>query len=495
MSQPSSPADITSAVEHFRSAPPIPVPHRYSVLKAIRSFLVEQNQSLLDALSSDLGRARYESVISDIEIALSSTDEAISHLNDWVRSRSVPTPLIAMPGSSRIKPYPKGTVLIISPFNFPVQLAICPLVSAIAAGNRCVLKPSELTPATSALFANSLVKYISPSILRVIVGGPETSTLLLQQKFDHIFFTGSERVGKIVLQAAAVHLTPVTLELGGKSPVIMCQGSNIDLAAKRIMWSKWVNCGQTCIACDYAIVIAPHYDQFIEACSDALSSFAAGSSVAESPSYSRIVSQAHTMRLKGLIDLCSSSIICGGDVDIESRFCAPTIIGPVDIDSELLKSEIFGPILPVVKVSSIDEAIKLSNRVCSTPLALYIFGSSDQAEQIISQTQSGTVCVNDCVVQHAVPSFPFGGVGHSGMGQSHGIYGFRTFSHMRPILERSANSIFDVSIRYPPYSEKSEKLLVMAMRCTRLTSSSLIAAAMMAICVVIVAVVAGFMLK
>ncbi|XXQ36188.1 Aldehyde dehydrogenase [Plasmodiophora brassicae] len=445
---------------------------RRRALKSIRAFLVDNREALIEVMAIDLRKPLMESNLLEIQYVINDVDHALSNLSSWMRPKYVPTPAVAFPAQSRVVYRPLGVVLVIVPFNFPVQLSFGPMISAIAAGNTVVLKMSEMTAATSNLIADLLPKYLDESILAVVQGAATETQMLLKHKFDHIFFTGSERVGRIVLAAAAPHLTPVTLELGGKSPAIVSSSANVAVAAKRIMWSKWINAGQVCIAADYAIVDESVYDEFINECRRAVVSFSGGVDPKSSPDFCRIITKEHTERLKGLLDSCRDLIVFGGDTDIGERFCAPTVVGPVRVNCDLMKSEIFGPILPVIQVGCIADAVDIISKN-PNPLALYVFGTKKQAENIFSKTKSGSACVNDCVFQNSNTDLPFGGIGSSGMGKAHGETGFRTFSHAHSILYRTDASIFDVPQRYPPYTAAAERFLLFVMRATKINSRTL----------------------
>lgn len=449
------------------------VGERLQALKAIRRFIIDHEPTLIEALAKDLNRPRQETVILESQVSLHECNIAISKLSSWTSRRPVPTPGVALPGTAYVEAIPKGTILIIGPFNYPVQLAMIPVISAIAAGNTCVVKFSEMVPATSMAFAVHLNEYLPKDIVGVVLGGPKTTQYLLQQKFDHIFFTGSERVGKIVMKAAAENLTPVTLELGGKSPCVVFPTTNIGLAAKRIMWTKWANAGQTCIAGDYALVHESIYEEFVHHCRAAVELFANDSKIKDCPDFCRIVTEAHAARLQGLLKDCQDIILFGGEVDVTARFVSPTGVGPVSKDHALMKSEIFGPILPVMTFSSLAEAVAIIIDVCRTPLALYVFGNGKEMDGIMRDVKSGSACVNDCVFQFCLPDSPFGGIGTSGMGAYHGERGFQEFSHLRPVLIRSSMSIFDLPQRYPPYKLSSEKMIKTIIHWTKLNSWSL----------------------
>lgn len=415
-----------------------------------------ENAAIIDALAKDLGRPRLEVSLLDIGMCISEIDHAISNLSEWSKPEQVPSPLPMMPGQSEIRNDPLGAVLILTPFNYPVNLALSPLCAALAGGNVALLKTSELCPNVSRLLCEVFPKYIDEKSIAVVEGGVDVSTYLLSLKFDHIFFTGSEKVGRIVAKAAAEHLTPVTLELGGKCPAIITETADLELAARRVMWTKWANAGQTCLAVDYAIVHVSVVDTFLLKCAEALKKFAENESVEKSRNFSRIVSTAHTKRISNLIELCKDSVKIGGQFDVSKKFIEPTVIGDIDRNSALMKEEIFGPLMGVMQYSDLKEVYAIIQDH-PTPLALYVFtGKPDVAEIIYRNTQSGGFCINDCMMHFGNTHLPFGGVGTSGMGSYHGIHGFKTFTHQRAVLK--ASSLVDPWIRYPPYTESNENL-------------------------------------
>jgi aldehyde dehydrogenase (NAD+) len=381
---------------------------------------------------------------------------ARKHLTSWIKPKRVRTPLMAQPGRSCIQPEPKGVVLIIAPWNYPMSMVVAPLVGAIAAGNCAVLKPSEVTQHTSAALARILPRYLDPEAFAVIEGGVPETTELLEQRFDHILYTGNERVARIVMTAAAKHLTPVTLELGGKSPCLIDKSADIDVAASRIAWGKFINAGQTCVAPDHVLVHREVAAQFIDALAGKIREFY-GDDPSQSPDYCRIASERHTQRFAKLLE--GQKIHTGGQVDVARRYVAPTIVLDPAPDSMLMQEEIFGPVLPVITVDEMHHAVKfVADR--PKPLALYLFSKSAVLEEVVlSKLSAGSVCINDAVLFMVSPELPFGGIGNSGMGRYTGWYGFETFSHMKPVMKRSFR--FDAPMRYPPYTERKARLLKM----------------------------------
>jgi aldehyde dehydrogenase (NAD+) len=360
------------------------------------------------------------------------------------------------PGRAVIHPEPLGTVCIIAPWNYPVQLLLAPLVPAIAAGNSAVLKPSEVTPTVAEALADLVPRYLDERLVGVVTGGVEETTALLEERFDHIFYTGNGNVARIVMAAAARHLTPVTLELGGKSPAIVAADADVRVAARRIAWGKFVNAGQTCVAPDYVLVDEAVEDELVAGLVTAIGDFY-GEDPARSPDFARIVSDRHVERLAGLLDAGGyDSTVVGGDVDRGDRYVAPTVLTGVKPDAAVMGEEIFGPILPVIGVDGVEEAIRFVERR-DKPLALYAFSSDDRTlERIVEHTSAGGVALNHVLLHLAVPELPFGGVGPSGTGAYHGRAGFDTFSHRKSVLRKPTKP--DPSLLYPPYTALKSKL-------------------------------------
>ena len=431
---------------------------RRSQLEALVRFLDEQEEALAEALARDLGKPRLEALSYEIRFTRSEAKVALRQLARWVRPERVSTPLLVQPGRSRIHSEPLGVVLIIAPWNFPIQLTLSPLLAALAAGNCAVLKPSELAPACSSLLAAELPNYFDTEAVCVVEGAVEETTILLAQRFDHILFTGGPRIARIVMRAAAEHLTPVTLELGGKCPAIVDSEANLEVAARRICWGKFANAGQVCLAPDHLLVHEQVYEPLISALQATVREFF-GSDPKASADYGRIVNERHVRRLAGLLE--GASIVTGGEVDEAARYVAPTLIRDVGEDSPLMAEEIFGPLLPIVKISSVDEAIaKINAR--PKPLAVYVFSANDEVcRAVVERTSSGGAVVNHCLMHAANPGLPFGGVGESGMGSYHGRFGFDTFSHRKAVLHKP--TAIDPKLMYPPYSERSSELLELLM--------------------------------
>ncbi len=422
---------------------------RRTQLHQLRRMLVEQEAPIMAALSADLGKPPMEAYAAEIGVVLAEIDHALKQLSKWCAPTKVKVGLAFKPGSAEIVPDPLGVVLIIAPWNYPMQLLVAPLVAALAAGNTVVLKPSEVAPKTAAAMAELVPLYLDQRVVQVVTGGVVETTALLEERFDYIFYTGSGTVGRVVMAAAAKHLTPVTLELGGKSPVIIAADANIDVAARRIAWGKFLNAGQTCVAPDYVLIDETIENKFTSALLKALTDFY-GADVSASPDYARIVNERHWDRLKGLIDAGGfDALVCGGHGDRASRYLEPTVLAGVKPDAAVMQSEIFGPILPVIAVSDVDEAIRFVNDR-DKPLALYVFTQSNGVvDRILARTSAGGVLVNHTVLHVGVTELPFGGVGESGMGAYHGKAGFDTFTHGKSVLRKPTKP--DPSILYPPY--------------------------------------------
>lgn len=417
-------------------------------------MLVEQEADLLRALAADLGKPEVESISNEIGFVRRSARFAASQLKRWARPQGHAVPLLLQPGSAKLRPEPLGTVLIIGAWNYPLNLLLEPAIGAISAGNCVVLKPSELAPATADLMAEIVPNYLDSAAIQVFQGGPTETSALLAERFDHILYTGGARVGRLVLEAAAKHLTPVTLELGGKCPAIVTAACDIQSAANRIAWGKFNNAGQTCIAPDYVLAAKPIADAL---CSELKASIARmyGTNANSSADYGRIINEGHFDRILGLLE--RAPIVAGGGSSRTERYIEPTLVRDPDPQHPLATDEIFGPVLPIITVSSYDEALEhVHDR--PKPLAAYLF-SNDIAEhdRFEKEVAAGTCCINDTVVFTLMQDFPFGGVGASGMGVYRGKAGFETFSHIKPVLKRSTR--LETNKRYPPYDSLSRKLI------------------------------------
>ena len=423
-------------------------------LRQLKRFLDECQREIAAALASDLGKSAFESQLTETGFVVGEIDYALRHLSSWSRPRRAPWSWRQGMARAEVQVVPYGTVLILAPWNYPVQLALAPLVSALAAGNCVILKPSELAAASSALLARRLPEYLDSEAVAIVTGGPETAAALVGLPPDYIFYTGGAAVGRKVMAAAAATLTPVTLELGGKSPCLVDATADINVAARRLVWGKFLNAGQTCVAPDYVLAERRVLPALTRACVRAIREFW-GSDPQASPDYGRIINDRHFSRLQGLLG--SGTVVIGGDCDADARYISPTILGDVAWDSPVMQEEIFGPILPMLPVESLAEAIVLVNSRPS-PLALYLFSGSRQARaRVLAETRSGGVGLNDVIMQVAHHGLPLGGVGESGMGVCHGHAGFATFCQQRSVLEQS--TLIDPALRYPPYGRVAQWLL------------------------------------
>lgn len=450
-------ADVAGIVDAaraaFASGRTRPRDWRVATLRQLRDLVVAHEQRLLDALAADLGKPSFEAWASEIGFLLTDIDHTIANLDAWMAPEKVPTPLAFQPASSRIVREPLGVACVIAPWNYPVQLLLLPMVAAVAAGNAVVGKPSELAPASADAVA-ALVRELDDPAFSLVLGGVAETTELLAQRFDHILYTGNGRVARIVMRAAAEHLTPVTLELGGKSPAIVTRTADLEVASRRIAWGKFMNAGQTCIAPDYVLVEREVHDRLVAAIGDRVREFY-GDDPQQSPDLARIVNDAHLARLEKL--LASGTVAVGGRVDAASRYIAPTVLTDVVRGDAVMGEEIFGPILPVIAIDSLDEAIAFVN-ADDKPLALYSFSADDaDHDRVLGSTSSGGVCINGTIMHISNPHLPFGGVGESGMGAYHGKDGFDTFSHSRAVHERSTR--VDPALLYPPYSRRTFALV------------------------------------
>ncbi|MEB3342098.1 aldehyde dehydrogenase [Okeania sp.] len=420
---------------------------RIEQLKKLKKAVSNYQEKIAAAVKADLNRPKFEAYF---ELTFfTEINDAIKKLKSWAKPRRVSTPIEQFPAGAKIYPEPLGIVLIIGAWNYPFQLVISPLLGAIAAGNCGIIKPSEIAVNTSEVVADLITKTFDSNYIAAITGGVEISQQLLAEKFDYIFFTGGTKVGKIVMEAAAKNLTPVTLELGGKSPCIVDDNIQLEYTAKRITWGKFINAGQTCVAPDYLLVNKSVKSDLLEKIKQFIKEFY-GENPADSPDYCRIINEKQFNRLNDFLQ--EGKIIIGGEINSKERYISPTIVDGINWDSAIMQSEIFGPILPVLEYENLDEAIAQINSR-PQPLSLYFFSLNKQKqEQILRETSSGNVCINDTVVQFAVPSLPFGGVGNSGIGSYHGKASFDTFSHYKSVLKRGL--WLDLNIRYAPYKNK-----------------------------------------
>lgn len=427
---------------------------RAEQLSALERMMVECEQELMDALKSDLGKHPQEAWTTEISYVAADAAYCRKRLKRWTRTRKVRTPMLGQPGKSWLQPEPLGVVLIIGAWNYPLQLTLAGMAAAIAAGNCVVVKPSELSPATSDVITRRIPEYLDSDCVKIVEGAvPETSALL-ELPWDHILYTGGGNVARIVMSAAAKHLTPVTLELGGKSPCVVMPDADLMTTARRIAWGKFTNAGQTCIAPDYVLTDADTEKKLVPLIEQAVTEMF-GENPELSDSYGRIVNDRHFERLAAYVR--SGDVAIGGQSNAETKYIAPTVLTGVSPDSPVMREEIFGPILPVLRVNDLEAAIRFI-RASDKPLAAYIFtkNSADEA-RFLEMVSSGNACVNDTMMFMMVEELPFGGVGPSGMGSYSGEYGFKTFSHMKAVMKRGWWP--DLAVRYAPFTDKKLKLL------------------------------------
>ncbi len=440
----------------FDSGRTRPLEYRQEQLAGLARLLKEHESEFESAIHHDLGRPSIEIYASEIALVASELALTRKKLRAWTKPQRVPTSLVAQPGKSRIYHDPLGVVLIIGPWNYPLQLVLAPLVGAIAAGNCAIVKPSEVVPTISAVLAARLPEYVDPECVQVIEGGVDETTELLAQQFDHIFYTGNGTVGRIVMEAAAKHLTPVTLELGGKSPCLVDQQTDLDVAARRIVWGKFYNAGQTCVAPDYVLVHQGALEGLLSRLKETIHAFF-GDDPRKSPDYGRIVNARHHRRLMKLLP-GSGTIVTGGTADEDARYIAPTILRDVPADAPVMADEIFGPILPVLGVNGYGTGDRLREQPAQAAGTLSFFKRPARFRKACSSApRSGGVTVNHALLHLAVPSLPFGGVGPSGMGAYHGRASFETFSHKKSVLVKP--TWFDPSFFYPPYTAFKKKIV------------------------------------
>lgn len=438
--------------EFFSSGKTRSLDFRLSQLRSLKQGIKNYEKQIFEALEADLGKPEFEAYESEIGLTYEELNFAVKNLRSWVKPEKVPTPLTIFPSRSFIYTEPRGTSLIIGPWNFPFQLIMVPLVGSIAAGNTAIIKPSEVAAATSKLLAEIITKTFSDEFIAVFEGAADVAKELLTKKFDVIFFTGGIKVGREVAEHAARNLTPVILELGGKSPCIVDQKTNLRITARRIIWGKFLNAGQTCIAPDYLLVHRSEKVSLLTKMKEQIQQLF-GSDPSKSSDYGRIINERHFDRLVSLI---KGNIFAGGNHDRDSRYIAPTIIQAVNLEDSIMSEEIFGPILPVLEYETIGQAIQTVNNH-SHPLSLYLFtNNKDTEEKIINSISFGSGCINDCLVQFQNPNLPFGGVGTSGIGSYHGKNSFDAFSHRKSIV-RATPSI-DLPLRYPPYGTRIKLL-------------------------------------
>ena len=435
--------------EFFRGGTTRDVSFRIKQLKKLKTLLKENEQPIFDALENDFSKPPYETYASELGILYAEIDHLVKNVSSWAKPTAVRGSLFNFPSKNKIYSEPYGVVLVIGAWNYPVQLTLNPVAGAMAAGNCVIAKPSEMAPNSSALMANLINKNFDPVYLHVVEGGAEISQKLIDAPPDYIFFTGSTRVGKLIMKSAAEHLTPLTLELGGKSPAIVDETADLKKTAQRIAWGKFVNAGQTCVAPDYLYVHTSVQAQLLDELQAAIHKFY-GANPRQSADYPRIVNDDHFERLTGYLD--NGTTVTGGKAVADERYIAPTILTDISRNDAIMQEEVFGPILPVLSFTEIDTVISALNDQPS-PLALYIFSDNKaQQKRVINDVSFGGGCINDSIVHLANPRLPFGGVGQSGMGSYHGKTSFDVFSHQKSIMKK--NTWFDIPMRYPPYNDK-----------------------------------------
>ncbi|MEX0608838.1 MAG: aldehyde dehydrogenase [Balneolaceae bacterium] len=434
---------------YFSSGATKSVEFRIHQLKTLKKILVEHENELNQAVHEDFNKSPFEMYATEIGVLHTEINYALKNLKKWAKPKRISSSLINFPSKNYSIPEPYGSVLIIAPWNYPLQLALLPLVGAIAAGNTAVIKPSEITSNTSAAISKILSKWFKEAYIAVVEGGVEVSQELLAQNFDYIFFTGSTRVGKIVMEAASKNLTPVTLELGGKSPCIVDSSADLKTSAKRLAWGKFMNGGQTCIAPDYLLIQENVKDEFLEHFKNSIRSFY-DVNAKLSPDFPRIVNDFHFDRLSQFLK--DGEIFFGGKSDPKQRYIEPTVLDNISLEDAVMQEEIFGPILPVLTFKDLPEAVDIVNSR-PKPMALYLFTKNRKAEQMVLENCSfGGGAINDVILQIVNHKLPFGGVGKSGMGAYHGHKSFEIFSHYKSIVKKSF--WFDFPVRYPPYKSK-----------------------------------------
>ena len=435
---------------------------RKQKLKRLLENFMAMEQEAIDALSLDMKKSPTESIISEVLGVKAEADFAIQNLKKWMRSKRVPSPSTILFTSGWVRPEPKGSILILSPWNYPILLCLNPLIAAIASGNTAVIKPSEFTPASGAFLKKLIEMTFDPNEVAVVLGDEKAAIELLSHPFNHVMFTGSPSTGKLVMSAAAKHLSGVTLELGGKSPVIVDNSANISEAAWKLAFYKFANAGQTCTAPDYILCHESKKDDLVSGLRENFKAFFSGSDGGPSNDYCQIVNTAHFDRIEGYLENAKgmgAKVVAGGNTDRSKRFIAPTVLCDVSMDSLVMKEEIFGPLMPIVTYKTMDEAIGFINKR-EKPLALYLFSyNKKNQKRLTEETSSGALVFNDCVIHHTNPHLPFGGINNSGLGSYHGKYGFDAFSHEKAILKSSAWSPFRLML--PPYTKRKHSLVNM----------------------------------
>jgi aldehyde dehydrogenase (NAD+) len=433
-----------------------PLDWRREQLGGLVHLLREDASALTDAMAADLGKPELEGWLTDVAAVRKDIEGILRHLDAWAAPHRARVPWRLWPGRAEIVPEPLGAVLVIGPWNYPVRCLVLPLAFALAAGNTAAVKPSELAPATSATLAKLLPAYLDERAVCVVEGGPKVAEDLLRQRWDHIFFTGGIKVGRLVMAAASRFVTPVTLELGGKNPAIVDHEVDVEVAARRIVWAKFLNAGQTCVAPDYVLVDRRIEEPLLAAMTKALAKFY-GDDPHQSRAFGRVVNDAHMDRLLKMLRATKARLVTGGTSAASDRYLAPTVLADLEWDDPVMEEEIFGPLLPVLSYDRFDDVLAELNQR-DKPLALYVYSVDPElVERVISETSSGSVCVNHSAVQLAVPCLPFGGAGASGIGAYHGRAGFDTFSHAKGVLRKSQRG--ELPLMYPPYTRVKRWLL------------------------------------
>ena len=444
---------IDAQRKFFATGKTFDITFRLETLKKLRSLIILHEKDIVDALWKDFHKPEFEVIATESRFVIKELNHSIRNLRSWIRSRRVRTPIVHFLSHSYVTPQPYGQVLILSPWNFPFQLAFMPLIGALAAGNCVILKVSRQIPHIASVMEKILSNF-PKELVAVIDGDHSVSEYLLDHKFDYIFFTGSPQVGKYVMQKAAVNLTPVSLELGGKNPCVVAADARLDYAAKRIAWGKFINCGQICVSPDYLLIDKKVKDQFLELITKEISTFY-GDNPEKSDDFARVITAKSVQRLSELMK--DGQIVIGGKCDPENRYVAPTVIKDVKPGDPIMGEEIFGPVLPVIDFEEFNEVYDIINQN-PKPLAAYIFSRNKKlVREFLMKTQSGNASVNDTVMQIASPYLPYGGVGSSGMGRYHGKKSFETFSNMRSVLVKS--NLLDIWLRYPPYSKLKTRIV------------------------------------
>jgi len=439
---------VTAQRTFFDSGATKLIEFRLHQLATLRKALKTYGNRIIEALDKDFKKPKYETIATEIAVTIYEIDHVAKHLKKWAKPKKVKTPIVHLFSQSFIYPEPYGVALIIGAWNYPINLVLNPLIGAIAAGNCAVIKPAYTAQESSKVLYDMILEFFPEEYIAVAQKYPGVYDEILNQKFDYIFFTGSTDVGKTTMQAAAKHLTPVTLELGGKSPAIVYKDADVDVSARRILWGKCINAGQTCIAPDYALVHTSKVNEFIEAAKKYIAQFY-GNDVQQSPDFARIIDTVQFERLERMLKNCT--IVAGGQTHKDERFIAPTILTNISLDHPSMQEEIFGPILPVLEFNTIEEAISIVKKF-HKPLALYLFTKEKKIwKKVIEEVSFGGGCINETISHYVSPYLPFGGVGYSGIGQYHGKASFDTFTHYKGVLKKPF--WIDTFLRYPPYNK------------------------------------------